>query len=159
MDDTRFKELLPAAYVTAAVAAKGKPSAFSVGRCLREIDEMDNPKSSAYRIAMAAIFPAKIIGVKRVSACVSADRYVDRYEITYQPLKSNEIEWMHTPLLNDYHFGHATAALWDRFDENGRNEWEGQTMLLYKYNDPPRVGDKSSKGYRCIVYAEPYTRK
>lgn len=28
-------------------------------------------------------------------------------------------------------------------------------MILYKHNDPPKEGDRSSSGYRCCVYAEP----
>lgn len=31
----------------------------------------------------------------------------------------------------------------------------GKKMVLYKHNEEPKPGDKASKGYKRLVYAEP----
>lgn len=152
MDDNHYRELLPAAYLAAAVQKGGEPSLFQVGKCVRVIDRlMDNTKNPAYRIAMSAIIPAKIQRVERVTTSFGVDRFV----IYYRSLAKDKDEDIRTPLLNDWYFGAVTKKIWDRWEPDGRNSWVGKIMNLYKHNDPPRAGEKSTHGYRCCVYAEP----
>lgn len=60
-----------------------------------------------------------------------------------------------TLLLTDRLFGRVTNAIWNRYDDDGKNQWVGKHMMLYKHNDPPKEGDRSKNGYRRVVYAEP----
>lgn len=90
MDEQRYREILPTAYMTAALKKGGKPSLFEVGLCAR-----------------------------------------------------------------DRLFGRVTNAIWNRYDDDGKNQWVGKHMMLYKHNDPPKEGDRSKNGYRRVVYAEP----
>lgn len=153
MDEQRYHEILPAAYMTAALEKGGKPSPFEVGLCARAIAEAEWEKSPAYRIAMAVPIPAEILSVE-----VQKTNFdVEYFYITYRELstKEHEVKDIKTPLLTDRFFGRVTNAIWNRFNEDGTNAWVGSRMMLYKHNDPPREGDRSANGYRRVVYAEP----
>lgn len=63
MDEQRYHEILPTAYMTAALKMGGKPSLFEVGLCARDIASAEWEKSPAYRIAMAVPIRAEILSV------------------------------------------------------------------------------------------------
>lgn len=63
MDEQRYHEILPTAYMTAALKKGGKPSLFEVGLCARDIASAEWEKSPAYRIAMAVPIRAEILSV------------------------------------------------------------------------------------------------
>lgn len=152
MDEQRYHEILPTAYMTAALMNGGRPSRFEVGMCARAIDDAEDARNPAYRIAMTAAIPCEIVSVTRETLSFGADRF----HIVYRKLsKDHEQQEINTPLLNDFRFGSMTEKIWNRYDENGMNLWVGKRMTLYKHNDPPKEGDRSSHGYRCCVYAEP----
>lgn len=152
MDESRYHEILPVAFMVAALEKGKMPSSVSVGRAACAIEEMEQERDGAYRIAMAQHIPAEIIGVKRVTTPFG----VDKFHVTYRPLgKDTEVEEMNTPLVNHKTLGASTNAIWNRFNQDGTNKWDGKRMMLYKHNDPPREGDRSQQGYRCCVYAEP----
>lgn len=155
MDAARYHEILPAAYVAAAVEKGGRPSPFMVGMAARDIATCEEAWHPAYRIAMATAIPAEIVKVEHETTSFG----VGRFHITYRSLaKKGEIETINTPLLNDRNFGNSVNTIWNRYDEKtGKNSWIGKRMILYKHNDPPREGDRSSQGYRVVVYAEPMT--
>lgn len=67
MDENRYHEILPVAYMAAAFRSGGKPSPRDVGLSARAIEAVENPKSAAYRIALATAFPVTIVSVKRVT--------------------------------------------------------------------------------------------
>lgn len=152
MDANRYHEILPIAFMVAALEKGKMPSSVSVGRMACAIEKMEQERDGAYRIAIAKHIPAEIIRVERLTTSFG----VDKFHITYQPLKKGEpVEDMNTPLVNHKTLGASTNAIWNRFNEDGTNEWVGKRMILYKHNDPPREGDRSQQGYRCCVYAEP----
>ena len=157
MNEERYHEILPAAYLAAALAKGGKPSALAVGLSARDIEAAENPKNPAYRIAMAAAIPAVIVKVERVTVGLKSNgRTAEKFHIIFDTLtREPERQEINTPLLNDFRFGAITKAVWDRWEPDGTNHWVGKRMTLYKHNDPPREGDKSSAGFRCCVYAEP----
>lgn len=131
MDEQRYHEILPAAYMTAALQKGGKPNPFEVGMCARDIVSAEWKKSPAYRIAMAVPIPAEILSVAVEKTSFDAEYF----NIHYRELAAN--------------------AIWNRYDDNGQNLWVGKRMMLYKHNDPPKEGDISKAGYRRVVYAEP----
>lgn len=153
MNDQEYREILPFAYVAAAIERGGAPDFFSVGMHARAIFDAAYEKNPARRVALAVPIPAEIIDVKRSTTSFGADFF----DVTYRELatKEHEINQIKTPLLNDRFFGPATAAIWDREQPDGRNYWAGKKMLLYKHNDPPREGDRCAAGYRRVVYAKP----
>lgn len=151
MDESKYHEILPIAYMVAALEKGGKPSPLMVGRCVRDLEEFKETWNPAYRLAMASAIPAEIVKVERSTTSFG----VDRFHITYRSLVNNQVEEINTPLLNNQNFAGSVNTIWNRFDENGVNEWVGKRMVLYKHNDPPKEGDRSSSGYRCCVYAEP----
>ena len=79
------------------------------------------------------------------------------FNIHYRELatKEHEEKDIKTLLLTDRLFGRVTNAIWNRYDDDGKNQWVGKHMMLYKHNDPPKEGDRSKNGYRRVVYAEP----
>lgn len=157
MDEQRYHEILPVAYLAAALAKGGRPDFVTVGMCARDIETAEIFKNPAHRIALAAAIPAEIINVERVTVRLNASgRTADKFNITFLPLtKDAERQEIPTPLLNDFWLGGITKSIWDQWEPDGKNKWVGKRMTLYKHNDPPREGDKSSAGYRCCVYAEP----
>lgn len=155
MDEARYQEILPTAYLAAAIEEKGKPSSLAVGLHARALEDCKDTRSLAYRIAMAQIIPAEIQKVEKVTTSFGVDKFI----ICYYSLANGENERMGTPLLNDRNLGALTKSIWDNWEPDGRNTLEGKIMLLYKHNDPPREGDRSTHGYRCCVYASgPYSR-
>lgn len=153
MDEQRYHEILPAAYMTAALQKGGKPNPFEVGMCARDIVSAEWKKSPAYRIAMAVPIPAEILSVAVEKTSFDAEYF----NIHYRELAAGKDEEkdIKTPLLTDRLFGKMTNAIWNRYDDNGQNLWVGKRMMLYKHNDPPKEGDISKAGYRRVVYAEP----
>lgn len=151
-DENRYKEILPFAYMTAALQKGGKPSAFAVGMCARDIMDAEDMQNPTYRVAMATAIPCEIISVSREKAKFGADYF----HITYRRLGKNpEVQEINTRPLSDYRFGHMTEGIWGRYNNDGTNYWIGKRMTIYKHNDPPKEGDRSQMGYRCAVYAEP----
>lgn len=151
MDEQRYREILPAAYMTAAIEKGRQPSPVEVGLCARAIAEAGDEKSPAYRVAMASEIPCTIVSVTRIQTKAGADKY----KIIYRTLGKDEDEEIPSPLLNDWRFANVTECLWNRHNEDGTNYWVGKRVILYKHNDPPREGDMSSTGYRYCVYAVP----
>lgn len=152
MDESRYHEVLPVAFMVAALERGKLPSSVAVGRAASAIDAMEQERDGAYRIAMAQRIPAEILGVERVTTPFG----VVKFHITYRPFRKDaEVEEMNTPLVNHATLGASTNTIWNRFKEDGTSEWVGRRMMLYKHNDPPREGDRSAAGYRCCVYAEP----
>lgn len=153
MDEQRYHEILPAAYMTAALQKGGKPNPFEVGLCARDIASAEWEKSPAYRIAMSVPIPAEILGVTVEKTSFD----VEYFHIRYRELatKKHEEKDIRTMLLTDRLFGKTTNAIWNRYDDNGQNLWIGKRMMLYKHNDSPKEGDISKAGYRRVVYAEP----
>lgn len=154
-----YLEKLPFAYLAASIQrlAEGKKSAkptpFEVGRVARELDNLAYEKSPAYRIAMAYPIYAEIVDVEKEAI----PNGVEYFKISYRELNddSGEILDIKTPFLNDSRFGATMVGIWDRAGEAGRNFWCGKKMVLYKHNEEPKPGDKASKGYKRLVYAEP----
>lgn len=155
MDENRYHEILPVAYMAAAFRSGGKPSPRDVGLSARAIEAVENPKSAAYRIALATAFPVTIVSVKRVTVSLGngqGEKFIIAFDTLSEEPKRQDIP---SPLLSNWNLGQLAKAIWDRWEPNGTNSWVGKRMMLYKHNDPPREGDKSSAGYRCCVYAEP----
>lgn len=157
MDEQRYREVLPAAYLAAAIAGGGRPDSVSVGLCAIDMDAAMDRKSPAYRIANAAVIIARIKDVKKVSVDFGNGQASEKFVITFDVRKSGEIEQQElpTPLLSNHRFAAVTRRIWDNWEPDGRNSNVGKVMRLYKHNDPPREGDRSSAGFRCCVYAEP----
>lgn len=150
--DMRIKEILPIAYMTAVLNKGQKPSTLDVGLAIRDILDFEDERNLAYRIAAAIKIPATIISAERVTPKPG----IEYFRIAFKPkFGKQEEQTIKTPLLNDYRYGKITEKIWNRFEPNGESSWAGKDMYLYKHNDPPREGDKSTNGYRCVVYAEP----
>lgn len=150
MTDERYREILPVAYMTAAIEKGRQPRPVEVGLCARAIVECEGEESLAYRVAMATKIHCTIVGVKRVPTKANSDKY----EIAYRTLNKDEDEMIPSPLLNGFPFGKVAEWLWGRKNDDGTNYWVGRRAVLYKHNDPPKEGDMSSAGYRCCVFAE-----
>lgn len=153
MDAQRYHEILPTAYMTAALEKGGKPSSFSVGLCARAIADCEYEKSPAYRIALSVPIIGEVLSVERERTNFGADYFHIRYR-ELAGKKHGEEKDIKTPLLTDSRFGKVTDWLWNRYDEEGNNEWVGKRVVLYKHNDPPKEDDRSSSGYRRVVYVE-----
>lgn len=153
MDEKRYYEILPIAYMAATFAKGSRPNPFEVGLCARDIASAEWEKSPAYRIAMSLMIPAEILNVTYEKTSFDAGYF----NIHYRELATKEHEEadIKTPLLTDRQFGNLTNGIWNRYDDNGNNLWIGKRMMLYKHNDPPKEGDRSKSGYRRVVYAEP----
>lgn len=67
MDEQRYREILPVAYMTAAIEKGRQPSPVEVGLCARAIAEAGDEKSPAYRVAMASEIPCTIVSVTPTS--------------------------------------------------------------------------------------------
>ena len=148
--DERYREILPVAYMTAAIEKGRQPRPVEVGLCARAIVECEGEESLAYRVAMATKIHCTIVGVKRVPTKANSDKY----EIAYRTLNKDEDEMIPSPLLNGFPLGKVAEWLWGRKNDDGTNYWVGRRAVLYKHNDPPKEGDMSSAGYRCCVFAE-----
>ncbi|MFR7709236.1 MAG: hypothetical protein ACLUZZ_09225, partial [Alistipes inops] len=146
MTDQRYREILPMAYMTAAIEKGRQPRPVEVGLCARAIVDAEDENNLAYRVAMATKIHCTIVGVKRVSTKTG----YDKYEITYRTFGKDEDETL-SPLI-----GISDTAVIRRGPEERRRHdyWPGRRAVLYKHNDPPKEGDMSSAGYRCCVFAE-----
>lgn len=150
MTDQRYREILPMAYMTAAIEKGRQPRPVEVGLCARAIVDAEDENNLAYRVAMATKIHCTIVGVKRVSTKTG----YDKYEITYRTFGKDEDETIPSPLIGDFRYGKVTEWLWGKKNDDGTDYWPGRRAVLYKHNDPPKEGDMSSAGYRCCVFAE-----
>lgn len=150
MTDQRYREILPMAYMTAAIEKGRQPRPVEVGLCARAIVDAEDENNLAYRVAMATKIHCTIVGVKRVSTKTG----YDKYEITYRTFGKDEDETIPSPLIGDFRYGKVTEWLWAKKNDDGTDYWPGRRAVLYKHNDPPKEGDMSSAGYRCCVFAE-----
>lgn len=66
MTDERYREILPVAYMTAAIVKGRQPRPVEVGLCARAIVDAEDENNLAYRVAMATKIHCTIVGVKRV---------------------------------------------------------------------------------------------
>ena len=156
MDEKRYHEILPVAYLVAALAKGGKPKQIDIGQTARDIEDAEDPKCLACRIALASVFAVTIVSVELVTVDFGSGRSGEKFNIVFDPVaKDQKRQDMPTPLLSEKHLGSVAKKIWDRWNPDGTNHWVGKRMLLYKHNDPPREGDKSPAGFRCCVYAEP----
>ena len=153
MTDQRYREILPMAYMTAAIVKGRQPRPVEVGLCARAIVDAEDENNLAYRVAMATKIHCTIVGVKRVSTKTG----YDKYEITYRTFGKDEDETIPSPLIGDFRYGKVTEWLWGKKNDDGTDYWPGRRAVLYKHNDPPKEGDMSSAGYRCCVFAEAST--
>ena len=63
MTDERYREILPVAYMTAAIVKGRQPRPVEVGLCARAIVDAEDENNLAYRVAMATkILPSPLIG-------------------------------------------------------------------------------------------------
>lgn len=157
MDEQRYHEILPLAYLAAAIEKGGRPDSVTIGLCARDLAEAEDEKSPAYRIGHATIILARIVEVKKERVDFGNGQSSEKFVIVFDSMKSGKVERQNlpTPLFSNYRFGAITKNIWDKWEPDGSNSMVGKLMYLYKHNDPPREGDKSSAGYRCCVYAEP----
>lgn len=65
MTDQRYREILPMAYMTAAIEKGRQPRPVEVGLCARAIVDAEDENNLAYRVAMATKIHCTIVGVKR----------------------------------------------------------------------------------------------
>lgn len=157
----RYVAKLPYAYLAASLQrmaegkSSAKPTPFEVGLIAREMDYMAYEKSPAYRIAMAYPIAAEIVDVKKES--IPGTEGAEIFRISYRELgdENGELLDIKTPILSDRRFGPMMKGIWEREDDQGRNIWIGRKMRLFKHNEEPKPGDKASKGYKRLVYAEP----
>lgn len=101
MTDEHYREILPTAYMTAAIEKGRQPRPVEVGLCARAIVECEDKESLAYRVAKATKIHCTIVGVKRVPTKANSDKY----EITYRTLNKAEDEMIPSPLLNGFPLG------------------------------------------------------
>lgn len=101
MTDERYREILPVAYMTAAIVKGRQPRPVEVGLCARAIVDAEDENNLAYRVAMATKIHCTIVGVKRVPTKANSDKY----EITYRTLGRDEDEMIPSPLLNGFPLG------------------------------------------------------
>ena len=93
MTDQRYREILPMAYMTAAIEKGRQPRPVEVGLCARAIVDAEDENNLAYRVAMATKIHCTIVGVKRVSTKTG----YDKYEITYRTFGKDEDETIPSP--------------------------------------------------------------
>ena len=86
MTDQRYREILPMAYMTAAIEKGRQPRPVEVGLCARAIVDAEDENNLAYRVAMATKIHCTIVGVKRVSTKTG----YDKYEITYRTFGNDD---------------------------------------------------------------------
>lgn len=75
MTDERYREILPVAYMTAAIVKGRQPRPVEVGLCARAIVDAEDENNLAYRVAMATKIHCTIVGVKRVPTKANSDKY------------------------------------------------------------------------------------
>lgn len=75
MTDQRYREILPMAYMTAAIEKGRQPRPVEVGLCARAIVDAEDENNLAYRVAMATKIHCTIVGVKRVSTKTGYDKF------------------------------------------------------------------------------------
>lgn len=63
MTDQRYREILPMAYMTAAIEKGRQPRPVEVGLCARAIVDAEDENNLAYRVAMATKIHCTIVGV------------------------------------------------------------------------------------------------
>lgn len=103
MTDQRYREILPMAYMTAAIEKGRQPRPVEVGLCARAIVDAEDENNLAYRVAMATKIHCTIVGVKRVSTKTG----YDKYEITYRTFGKDEDETIPSPLIGDFRYGNG----------------------------------------------------
>ena len=115
MTDQRYREILPMAYMTAAIEKGRQPRPVEVGLCARAIVDAEDENNLAYRVAMATKIHCTIVGVKRVSTKTG----YDKYEITYRTFGKDEDETIPSPLIGDFRYGKVTEWLWAKKNDDG----------------------------------------
>lgn len=130
MTDQRYREILPMAYMTAAIVKGRQPRPVEVGLCARAIVDAEDENNLAYRVAMATKIHCTIVGVKRVSTKTG----YDKYEITYRTFGKDEDETIPSPLIGDFRYGKVTEWLWGKKNDDGTDYWPGRRAVLYKHN-------------------------
>lgn len=125
MTDQRYREILPMAYMTAAIEKGRQPRPVEVGLCARAIVDAEDENNLAYRVAMATKIHCTIVGVKRVSTKTG----YDKYEITYRTLGRDEDETIPSPLIGDFRYGKVTEWLWAKKNDDGTDYWPGRRAV------------------------------
>lgn len=130
MTDQRYREILPMAYMTAAIEKGRQPRPVEVGLCARAIVDAGDENNLAYRVAMATKIHCTIVGVKRVSTKTG----YDKYEITYRTFGKDEDETIPSPLIGDFRYGKVTgkaccALQAQRPAQGGRHVERGLPLL------------------------------
>ena len=116
MTDERYREILPVAYMTAAIVKGRQPRPVEVGLCARAIVDAEDENNLAYRVAMATKIHCTIVGVKRVPTKANSDKY----EITYRTLGRDEDEMIPSPLLNGFPSARSRSGCGDVRTMTGR---------------------------------------
>lgn len=124
MTDQRYREILPMAYMTAAIEKGRQPRPVEVGLCARAIVDAEDENNLAYRVAMATKIHCTIVGVKRVSTKTG----YDKYEITYRTFGKDEDETIPSPLIGDFRYGKVTEWLWGKKNDDGTDYWPGRSI-------------------------------
>lgn len=132
MNTQRFHELLPAAYLAAAMECGGIPDVAMVGLKLRDIAAADDSRGPIYQIAMAFPIKAMIVDVRREYVALSDGGRSVRFHITYRV--ANSLEIIDSPSITDQWLGEMTREVWDRWEPDNQNHWIGKCMVLYKYD-------------------------
>lgn len=128
MTDQRYREILPMAYMTAAIEKGRQPRPVEVGLCARAIVDAEDENNLAYRVAMATKIHCTIVGVKRVSTKTG----YDKYEITYRTFGKDEDETIPSPLIGDFRYGKVTEWLWAKKNDDGTDYWPGRRTVLHQ---------------------------
>ena len=129
MTDQRYREILPMAYMTAAIEKGRQPRPVEVGLCARAIVDAEDENNLAYRVAMATKIHCTIVGVKRVSTKTG----YDKYEITYRTFGKDEDETIPSPLIGDFRYGKVTEWLWAKKNDDGTDYWPGRRAVLLRH--------------------------
>ena len=135
MTDERYREILPVAYMTAAIVKGRQPRPVEVGLCARAIVDAEDENNLAYRVAMATKIHCTIVGVKRVPTKANSDKY----EITYRTLGRDEDEMIPSPLLNGFPLGKVAEWLWGRKNDDGTDYWVGRRSSISTTTRPRRA--------------------
>lgn len=150
MTDQRYREILPMAYMTAAIEKGRQPRPVEVGLCARAIVDAEDENNLAYRVAMATKIHCTIVGVKRVSTKTG----YDKYEITYRTFGKDEDETIPSPLIGDFRYGKVTRMAVGQEERRRHGLLARKACCALQAQRPPKEGDMSSAGYRCCVFAE-----
>lgn len=148
MTDQRYREILPMAYMTAAIEKGRQPRPVEVGLCARAIVDAEDENNLAYRVAMATKIHCTIVGVKRVSTKTG----YDKYEITYRTFGKDEDETIPSPLIGDFRYGKVTEWLWAKKNDDGTDYPCPLHKSLCSYHTSRRFRLPSKDSYRFVRF-------